>query len=789
MPCLSSRSIAVSIVVVGILTAALPMRSVLAQSSRTREQLKQIAELEAQLVAMTEETGRVTRSIDIIKKWGTCDVVLGSRTSASAVALQMSANGKVQVVDIALDSRVADCLTYAWKNGVPRVWSAEAQRLLTEINRSSRPGDELGQQLADRVREVAWSVPDYASVSGKDRNPPYVLFQEQTAVGQQRGGFFLSVEGDELVYRPVAEEPRRLLRRMIVPGSMRVDTAREVLDSGAIEQGSSFLDYCILQVGHKLTPTDGRPTHPIVAVHIDVKCQQPINDGSIDSKWQNRLNLFSLLFGMKPVQPQRDPCEAFNKVASRAEDIVYDKLVGLKIAVTERKFHQNSLLEQGSSIRRTNRSTATIDREDVATIAKQHEATHLLVMRVEEPTAKSSSYYLTMRLVDLRSNQALLSLSGENAAPPEDVTSPMFLHSGKLAIGRWTDRGRKEPLPGIEQPPVIPVASFGPTTKLPTRQLVLQEESAKPGELIIRSLFSRQLHRLPADDVELEPVTNNVMERLNTEPELRSQLHRFVMWRMVPPAMTPAGRVNAVLDSENLVETSLGIRQQLTDGARLRIARPVELLGDGTSKLSSKMPMRLPVALNVSELEEDSSRAFYRSPSVQVSYWNSDANKPREGDLVVARFVPKQTVAIYPPYPPSGGPNDAFDWRDSDLQVLMRKANLNPQVLVQGGRQIAEQVVRNRFRDAFTSLGISALSDLPYQQNLNEQSILEAAHQRGATLVCWGRLLPEASKGILRWRVEMRLDEITVDDKGHPMRGRTLTQLEPFYTGKDGKDW
>ena len=784
-----SRWLTITVLVATFITTAASNKSVLAQSNRVRDLLKQVAEFEAQLKAISDEEAKIKRNIEIIKKWGTCDVILGSRRSASAAALQQISSGRFRLVDVVHDARVPDCLTYAWKNGVPRVWSAEAQRLLAEINRSTQPGDELSQPLSDRLREVAWSVSEYASVSGKDRNPPYVLFQEQTAVGQQRGGFFLNIEGDELVYRPVAEEPRRVMRPMIVPGSMRVDTTREVLDSGAIEQGSSFLDYCILQVGHKLTPTDGRPTHPIVAVHVDVKCQQLANDGSIDSKWQNRLNLVSLLFGIKQVQPHRDPCEAFGNIASRAEDIVYDKLVGLKIAVTERKFHQNSLIEQGVGIGRVSRNTATIDREDIGAIAKRHEATHLLVMRVEEPNAKSSSYYLSMRLVDLRSNQALLSLSGENAAPPEDITSPMFLHSGKLAIARWTDRNRKESLPGIEQPPMIPVASLGPTTKLPARQLVLQEESSKPGEVIIRSLFTRQLHRLPADDVELESVTNNVMERLNNEPELRSQLHRFVMWRMVPPAMTPAGRVNAVLSSENLVETSLGIRQQLTDGARLRIARPMELLGDGTSRLSSKMPMRLPVALHVSELEEDSSRAFYRNPSVQVSYWNGEANKPREGDLVVARFVPKQTVAVYPPYPPSGGPNDAFDWRDSDLQVLMRKANLNPQVLVQGGRQIAEQVVRNRFRDAFTALGISALSDLPFQQNLNEQAILEAAHKRGATLVCWGRLMPEVLKGVLRWRVEMRLDEIAVDAKGHPMRGRTLTQLEPFYTGKDGKDW
>lgn len=767
-----------------------PTRSVSSQKSKTGSS----AATEAELRQIEREIAAIRSTIERLKLWGSCTVVLGSRTSSQAVALD-EIDTKFRVVDIAEGEFVSKALTYAWKNGVDRVWNPEAQRLTTEILRTVKPREELTSALAERLRSSIWKVPEYAGVPGSERDPQVVLFHT-VHDRQQRVGMFLRIQPDELVYRPLAATETKAVRTEIVPGSLRIDTGAELLAASAVEQGGSFLEFCILQAAHRLSPADGKPSHPVVAVHVDVRCE-PAAASKADTsrsvrRATQRFREVGSLLGIDATDEPGELCTALSRMARRAEDRIYDKLVSLGIAITERKFLDNVLSEQGERAKGNRQAVSTVDRTDLLKMARQHEATHVLVARIEEPAAANSQYYLSMRLIDLRSNQDLLSLSGENLAPREEVTSPIFLHSGQLALARWRDRNKKEAFPGIEQPAVIPVGVATNGGKLPTQFLVLQETAGVGDDAAFRPLFSRKVLRFPADQVEVVPLTNDPMQRLAENPELRSQVLRYIVWRIVPPAMTPAGRIVAAFPEANAVETTLGLRQGLGDGAKLRVARPVELLPTALQTRMGKMPLRLPAMLSVTELEENGSRASL-GRWTKKGYWDEEAMRPAEGDLVFARYVPQHRVAVYPPYAPStsGQANNLesdFDWNDRTLMSQMRKDGILPQKLAQAGQSLADQTIRTRLRDAFKTLGVQVVSDLKYKESRSKAETIADALQHDATLLCWGRMFPVVEKGTLRWRVEMRLEEIDVQSD-RPQRGQMLTELEPFTIARDGKDW
>lgn len=737
-------------------------------------------------VRQVEREIEATKSkIERLKLWGSCTLILGSRTSSQAVALD-EVGESFRLADAADGDFVAQALVYAWKSGVDRVWNPEAQRLTTDILRTVKRGETLPSPLDQRLRKSFWTVPKFAGVAGSERDPPVVVFQS-VHERKQRVGMFLGISGDELAYRPLAATEAKVTRPEIVPGSLRVDTGAELVAAAAVEQGGTFLDFCILQAAHRLSPADDRPAHPIVAVHVDVRCEAIRSTKAaarLSRRESQHFRDVGSLLGIEPGEEiPTDVCTALNRLARRAEDRIYDKLVALGIAITERKFLDNVLAEQDVKSGRNRQATSTVDRADLLKVARQHEATHVLVARIEEPATLNSQFYLSMRLIDLRSNQPVLSLSGENLAPREDSASPIFLHSGRLAWARWKDRNKRGPFPGIEQPPIVPVTIGLTGGKTPSRCLVIEETAGAGDAAAFRPLFSRNVERRPWSEIDLVPASFETL-RMSDDPEVRSQLHRYIVWHMAKPAMTPAGRIVAAYPEAGNVETTLGLKHGLAEGAKLRVARPVELLSSNLQSRVGKLPIRLPTMLTVSELEEDGSRAFLKK-SGKTGYWDDASMQPREGDLVFARFTPQHRIAVYTPQVPEPQPKTTFNWNEPGLRDELKRLQLSSIRVTQTGQTIADQL-RVRLRDAFKTQGIQTTGDSKPMSSADEE--LQDAISHDATIICSGRMYPVIERSNLRWRVEMRLEEILVES-GSTKRGQLLAELEAFTIARDGKDW
>lgn len=517
------------------------------------------------------------------------------------------------------------------------------------------------------------------------------------------------------------------------------EPGREV--ASAIEVGDSFLDYALLNVAQKLSFREGEKGFVRVAIHANIdRLVKDFESGTNTELFRIHYGNEFRHFAPRPgrgldgggtgfprdvVENQQRPTQLLRQIARALEDDVYSKLVEVGVPVVEREYGEQLKLEQSYK-----------HVSDIREFAKLADATHMVICELDDSLA-GGRYRLTVRLTDLSNGMALWSGSDDETIPVIRDANPFVLQTGRpvlLSPRPPEDGDQKEievDVAPFERPLRAPFVGAGAAAS-PDEALVLLEAEL-PNELVYRPLFTRQTYTAPANLFRVSPVAGGSARELNT-PEIRSQLLRYIVWRLARRALTPAGRIARVTDDGRTADITLGRRFGIKNGDTLRVLRETHTTSDGeTSVQLGPQEMLLPARLTASNVLEDSARVNIAHNEFEGG-WGLNEYRPQVGDVVVSRVEPRREIVIFPP----GWAEPAGTFLKQKLQWNNRNHRMGHiQNALQLGQAIQERLALGMKEIAPVKTGTLRLNR---GQSVNVDATMAAAGESGATHMLGGEL-------------------------------------------------
>ncbi len=729
-----------------------------------------------------------------LKRWLEASFILGDSRANNIAAIKI--DGDVfTLIGNASGADVSSRIAVAIKEKIPRVATTTGRELARRIATSVQPGERLTPDLTSEIRSKVWTphrvFPGVFKRDDAQPEPQFVVFRGVHSARQQIG-IVQDVTPTSLTFFPIGPSQKTIERGLVEPGSVRSDLGKDILD--AVDGDETYLDYCILSIADKLSALGREPGHMAVGLHVLLDGLQ----GNLDIV-ERRTNEYTeidlanvpFFFGMKLGGKIRrdnsrdipDPHAELKRKAREVEDSIYQRMFDCGIPIVENEHVQ--LL----------RSAA----QSPGDIGSRLNATHMVVAEVDRSTR--GLIRMSTRLLDVKSGGQLWASNSESTCPKTQKSdNAFFLKSGTLALLSLDPNApsaKQEELKGYEIPLKVPFAhNLVTSSKPPVQQLVVLDESAglsagegSPADFwTYRPLFDRQVWKVRKSAVKTEAFPLGFPQYLSkaaskNDTSMTEQLTRAVVWELAAKGLTPAGRVEEVLENRQAFRLSIGQENDIKADSYVRVYRP-----KGDSKESdgpSDFP--LPMSLRIRSLNDSDSIAVPIRTGLQ-GYWEEDGLWPRPGDIVFNPYELPRKLAIFPLE------GRAKTLSAKDITALSGNNAKKWQDILQNQDELARKI-QGKLRDGFLKLNSVAyesqgvtLTDRRGGVTVSVDATCAEAASKGATHVIGGFIKPVKVGDNVRYETQINLYELAKTDTGKWHLGRELVSLPVGKLGAQGWD-
>lgn len=559
-------------------------------------------ELEKKKRELEAEVQRLVSYIEELKTWQTVDFVMVNSTDF-AVGLKNEGNGLVVKVKAA-GKQAADAVGVARNVGIPRVDKDHslARKLYNEAEVDLRVPQPIEADVRRYYRPYRFVMAE------PDANPKFVAYHDYE-LNRMRIGLFRGFEPDALVFHSVGKQPERVTKNRIQPGSLRVATADRI---HATLTDRDFLEFCILNVAQKLgsvrlkkdaqkaeeevllTPDDPLPDdfESFLSGYVNLSVHAEVDIPREELRLYRQLD-------RNLAEHTGDKVERFIRRAAGFDEIVRSPIVIPITRERERLFGKTfdpqllaavSYLEDEVYEKLSEVGIPTIDNEpldseidldlnaDPFRVAKQKNATHLLVVELKRPSA-DGQYHLSVRLSRVADRQILWSGEGDRVISTELVGQQYHMSSGQLSVIHL-ESDTFDDFYGREVSPVIGPVGVAPGNAKYT--YLVYKETVDPGSPFFeyRTAFGKIVNSSP---VELITQTEPAVDPRQIPSHL---VLRYATCRMASRMLPAAGRVYDIDGARARV--GIGSREGVKSEDRLVVLRVDRELRKSYQELPSR---------------------------------------------------------------------------------------------------------------------------------------------------------------------------------------------------------
>lgn len=725
-----------------------------------------------------------------LKRWLDASFVLGDTRANNIAAIKIDGDG-FTLIGNASGADVSSRIAVAIKERIPRVATTSGRELARRIATSIQPGERLSPELTSEIRNKVWTPHRVFSGVFKQNDaqpePQFVVFRGVHSARQQIG-IVQDVTPTSLTFFPVGPSQKTIERGLVEPGSVRSDLGKDILD--AVDGDDTYLDYCILSIADKLSAIGREPGHMAVGLHVlldGLQSNLDIVERRTNEYTEIDLSNVPFFFGMKLGGKIRrdnsrdipDPHADLKRKAREVEDSIYQRMFDCGIPIVENE-HVQLLRDAAKS---------------PGDIGSRLHATHMVVAEVDRST--KGLIRLSTRLLDVKTGGQLWASNSESTCPKTQKSdNAFFLKSGTLAmisLDTNAPSAKNEELKGYESPLKVPFAhNIVTSSKPPAQQLVVLDDAAANGAApdfwTYRPLFDRQVWKVKKSAVKTEAFPLGFPQYLSkasskNDTSMTEQLTRAVVWELAAKGLTPAGRVEEVLENRQAFRLSIGKENDIKPDSYVRVYRPK---GDSQGS-DGPTDFPLPMSLRIRTLNDSSSIAVPIRTGLQ-GYWEEDGLWPRPGDIVYNPYEFPRKVAIFPLE------GRAKSLSAKDITALSDNNAKKWQDIVQNQDELARKI-QGKLRDGFLKLNSVAyesqgvtLTDRRGGVTVNVDATCAEAASKGATHVIGGFIKPVKVGDNVRYETQINLYELAKTDTGKWHLGRELVSLPVGKLGAQGWD-
>lgn len=700
------------------------------------------------------EIAKLKSKLKWLEAWQEADVVLGSATSGTVAALRREGEQYV-LLRAAKSTDAVDAIGAARKSGVLRIANSQARDLANQLAASTREGQPVNERLASRMTSEIWKQLRFVAIDREVVDPPFVVYRDSAKDAQRVGLLVGQPAEDGFTINPVGAATRRVSRGDIRVGSVFVERGNEIIP--ALEEGASFLDYCALTAAHRLSTPKDTPGYVSLAVYVRFAMHSEIAAG--EDRARRGFNVLELdgihtpfvSLGIRTkIDFNTKASPALEKLRRQAEDLFYERLVELGVPVVERE--HLDLIEKERQL-----LPARSDRD----FADRLDATHVLVAEVEQ-SAGGSRCHTSVRLTDVKQGKIIWAASGDDTVPPAEDWSRFSVHGGQPVVASVKSLADAELSSLVESPRLIPIGNDAKTKRVPDDLLVIREPGDRNAPQLYRSLFQNA-----ATPVSFSSAVKTV-DSVNDVP--RDQRYRFLVWQLGQRLLTPAGRILAVrtVDQTRHATVSLGADQHVEPGSHLRVLRQGLPTDSNHANDNPAEDVLLASTMRVTEVFKDRCTAIINASGLGGA-WDERAIQPEIGDVVVSRFEPRKTVAVFPAQlrdPETPGERKAAKWDERNAQGVFGQR-------LECVKRLT--AVRAKIRDDLRS-GLEDLQLTVFQGEVDDpEKSCREAWQKGARVAIGGFV---SAVDTQKMRYELQMVEL----QPHPSKVATIGRV--LYSDK-----
>lgn len=559
--------------------------------------------LQGQLKELELETQQLQEKVVIVNRWRQAAFVLS--TPRTAVGIHPIENGQFRIVATAQYPQTEYITRVSEKLAIPRV--VQNDRLAQQICETVQPDQTAPQQLADQLGKY-WRVHKYVA-PGKNEQPTFVMFKD-LAMNQSRVGFLLGVNNEALTFQPVGSNQEVIPRGRIQSGTARKGSAERLL----AEPEADYLDVSILRLAQHLESEENVPGLLSVAVEVHTDALQEAIELSKekDHTANDRCLDYLARIRNEPFRPdaRKEPTRELRRFAAYLQDEIGARLARLRIPIVERQELQSILSE---------RALSRSDSFEPSNHAKLHCASHLVVAEVDKPR-QDGSFRVAIRLIEADTGTRLFEDNGELERKAVTTAERFSLNSGQLAVlGAHASRGSKSPR--NQMAPLF--ARNWPDKGRPSERIVVLETDVN-NVARYRELFSHELHAMPGESCNIQPLPNVASNMVPTCQQLR-----LITWQVANAVLPAAGRI-AVVNGDR-VTLSIGSGQEVKKGDRFKVVR-IDKRSDSPDDAHRYSTSVLPFSLRA-DVASGSHTIAYIDQSGLDQLWSDTG--VRSGDLVL----------------------------------------------------------------------------------------------------------------------------------------------------------
>jgi len=743
------------------------------------------------LSALKTRREKLVAEVPELKRWLEASFILGDSRANNIAAIKLDGDG-FTLIGTASGAEINSRIGLALKERIPRVATTPGRELARRISMSVKPGERLPADLTAEMRSKVWMphrvFPGVFKRDDAQADPQFVVFRGVHSARQQIG-IVQDVTPTSLTYFPIGPAQKTIERSLVEPGSVRSDLGKDILD--AVDGDETYLDYCILSIADKLSALGREPGHMAVGLHVvldGLQTNLDIVERRTNEYTEIDLANVPFFFGMKLGGKIRrdnsrdipDPHADLKRKAREVEDSIYQRMFDCGIPIVENE-HVELL-----------RSAA----QSPGDIGSRLHATHLVVAEVDRST--KGLIRMSTRLLDVKSNGQLWASNSESTCPKTQKSeNAFFLKSGTLAmisLDTNAPSAKNEELKGYESPLKVPFAhNIVTSAKPPLQQLVVLDDSASgdaaPADfLTYRSLFDRQTWKIKKSAVKADLFPLGFPQYLSkanskNETSLTEQLTRAVIWELAAKGLTPAGRVEEVLENRQAFRLSIGKENDIKPDSYVRVYRPK---GDSQGS-DGPTDFPLPMTLRIRTLNDSGSIAIPIRTGLQ-GYWEEDGLWPRPGDIVYNPYEFPRKLAIF------ALEGRAKSLSAKDITALSDNNAKKWQDIVQNQDELARKI-QGKLRDGFLKLNSVAYeskgitqTDRRGEVTVNVDATCAEAASKGATHVIGGFIKPVKVGENVRYEIQINLYELARTESGKWHLGRELVTLPVGKLGAQGWD-
>ena len=731
-----------------------------AQKRRAKEELETY---QKQIQKLREE-------IPEMRRWQGASFILGDSRATDAVAIKVEGSS-FSVLGKAVGEYVAGRVAAAANAKVPRVATAKGRQLARLVASRVVPGEPLPPELDSEIRSNIWKTHSIfpVPINGRESHPElrFVVLRTLSSTKQQIG-IVQRIDPTSLTYLPIGRTEKTIDRREVELGSVRADYGKDILD--AVDGDATYLDFCILSIADKLHSIGHELGTMAVGVHVVLDgMSEGLEDKSgrtnefVELNKNNIFEAFGLNIGIafrKDISKEiKDPNVDLKQRAREAEDHLYAKLSDFRIPVAESE-HVDYLRSARQSLKP----------EKIAGLLN---VTHLVVAEFDRTVRDVPR--LSVRLISAKDGNALWAANSDLTCPKQESGNSFFLKSGVLAM---MGLDPKEPasknveLKGYEEPLKVAFAHKMTAGKLPSQQLVILEPAQNKLELAYRPMFDRVIQTVPRKVVTVQELPKGFSQYLakattDSNTNMSEQLARAIVWEFAAKGLTPAGRVEEILEDRQAYRLSIGRENELKADSFVRVYRPK----NATAADDGPSDFPLPMTLRIKTLDDSSSVAVPVRTGLD-GYWEEDGLWPQIGDIVFNPYEKPRKVAIFPPE------NKSNDLSELDRRKIGDNFVKKWQDVVQNTDEVAKKV-QTKLRDGFVKLNSVAYESegIFVNKKLDVARTCEAAHANGATHAIGGYIQPAKAGTSVKYDVKLIMYELAKNKEGKWGLGRDIHSI------------